>query len=416
MDPVRPHGLKPLLRHSLLATAANSVVNFGTSVALARLCGPEVLGSFVLVAAWAHLAFALLSPGFDQAYIQSSNTPGRWESAVWLSVLQALLLLVAPVLLLFSAKLSIPSAALKSIDIGAFELVMLSIVGIVFANLLLAPLAARLEYRTVGWLRLIAAAGASIVSLGVAAVQEAPSILPLLLRELAAGAFLLLLAALFAKLPPWHGTPDRGGFLEAALFARGLWGLVAMEKLLQRSEYLLLGFVVSTADLGVYFAVRSLFDGIYSVVSAPIQTVLFAHLCRGGQQDAALALFESKSIRNKVLGVIVALTIACAFSPPVLGFIFGAHFVPPWPVPAAFVVLLCGLVVFELVKVSLMARGTHSALLPARTLQFVLLGTLLPVLGQRFGIAGAATASAMAVVGLILWSARTASRQRRQRS
>lgn len=398
-----------LLRGSLLMTAASAVINFGAGIALARLCGPNALGQFVLLVASAHLAFAILSPGFDQAYIQKPDAPGRWSAAVVLTAIQGVLLLAVPTGLLVAlsaAKL----AWMPVVDLASFAWVMAGIVCSLAGNLLLAPLAVALAYRQVNGVRLVASALASAVSVGWAYQQPAAGFTPLVIREVCAGCLLLIGALVQTRLPPWTGRPAASAIRATLYFSRDLWALNVLEKCVQRVEYLALGLVTSTTNVGVYFAIRSIFDGIYGVVSVPIQTVLFAYLCRDDRKDQLFAYLNSPRTRRVLLPALAGVALVGALSTPLFTLLLGSRFSVPWTLTAAFATLVAGLLLFELVKIAMMALGRHRALLPARGAQLLVLMIAMPALGHWAGLFGAAVAAMLAAFVLLLTAALPARR------
>jgi O-antigen/teichoic acid export membrane protein len=401
--------LGDLLRGSLLVTATSAAINFGAGIALARLCGPNALGQFVLLVASAHLAFAILSPGFDQAYIQKPDAPGRWAAAVVLTAIQGMLLLTVPIGLLaaFSAA---KLGWMPVVDIASFTWIMVGIVCSLAGNLLLAPLAVALAYRQVNGVRLVAAAVASAISVGWAYQQPEASFTPLVLREVCAGCLLLAGALVKTKLPPWTGRPAASALRDTLQFSRDLWALNVLEKCVQRVEYLALGLVTSTTNVGVYFAIRSIFDGIYGVVSVPIQTVLFAYLCRNARKDQLFACLNSTRVRRVLLPALAGVALVGALSTPLFALLLGARFTAHWTLTAAFATLVASLLLFELMKIAMMALGRHRALLPARGAQLLALMIAVPALGQWAGVSGAAVAAMLAAFMLLLTAALPARR------
>ena len=309
MRPIPSGRLAYLLRGTLLTTIASATINFGAGIALARLCGPSALGQFVLLASSAHLAFAILSPGFDQAYIQNPNEPGRWAAAVWLTAVQGVLLLSLPIGLL-AALLAVKPEWMPVLDLAGFSYIMLGIACTLAGNLLLAPLAVSLSYGKVNGIRLFATVLSTSFAVGWAYQRPSADFAPLVAREACAGILLLMGAMLRTRLPPWPGPPNFSEIKAMLRFSTNLWALNVLEKCIQRVEYLTLGIVTSASDVGVYFAIRSIFDGIYGVLSLPIQSVLFSHLCRDDRKDRFLkSITSTRAIRTLIttlLGVAVA--------------------------------------------------------------------------------------------------------------
>jgi O-antigen/teichoic acid export membrane protein len=415
MGSFKSGGLGSLLRGSLLVTAASAAINFAAGIALARLCGPGALGQFVLLVASAHLAFAILSPGFDQAYIQKPNDQGRWAAVVVLTVLQGALLLSVPIALLaLLARFDLQW--MPKVDLMNFAWVMLGITFTLAANLLLAPLAVALDYWKISIVRLVAIVLAAVVAVAWAWWEPAPSATPLVAREVCSGGLLLALAFAFTRLPRWTGWPGSAAVRSTLKFSHDLWALNTLEKCVQRVEYLALGLTVSTTSVGVYFAIRSIFDGIYGVVSAPIQTVLFAYLCRDGRTNRLIDFLTApRSLRILVPGGF-GVALVGALSTQLFPLLLGPRYSAPWQLSAAFATLVAGLLLFELIKVAMMAMGRHRDLLPARGVQLLVLAVGVQALAQWAGLPGAAVGAMLATMALIttsIWQVRKIANNRR---
>ena len=389
------------MRGSMATTAMVSALNLATSVLLARRAGPTLLGEFVVLAAWAHSAFALLSPGFDQAYIRDPDRPGRWSAAVFLTLVQVLALLVLPITAVTVARLVWPGtvAGLRSADL---EMLIGAITLGVAGNLLLAPLAAGLLYQQINRVRFCVALGSSLAALAFAFAQEPTSIAPFLARELAGGVLTLVLALVLSGQghhPVW-AWPKSEDLRELTTFARDLWGLNTLEKLAQRAEYLVLASVMSLSEIGTFYAVRSLFDGIHGALMVPVQTVLFAFLSRGQALAPVLSLLSPSWRTVQMAAVSLLLALAMGVAAPLFPWIFGPRYQTPFALPVAFTLLILLLSYFELVKVTLMSRGRHRDLMLGRLMQLALLCTGVPLLSMLAGLSGAAFAAVLAATGM----------------
>jgi O-antigen/teichoic acid export membrane protein len=392
--------LRAALRGSVATTAIVSVGNVLTSILLARHAGPAVLGQFVVMMAWAHAAFALLSPGFDQAYIRDPDAPGRWSTALWLTAVQIAAILVLPLIVLMAISTIRPAGA-AGLSAGPLALLLVSIVLGVAGNLLLAVLAVRLDYRRINSVRLGAAIGSAGVSLALAWRQDHPDLTPFIARELATGTLNLLPALVLTAgtLPACVriSAQQLRGMLQ---FARDLWALNALEKLVQRAEYLVLAVVVPLSDVGTFYAVRSLFDGVHGMLMVPVQTVLFAFMSRGYGVGSVLSLLRPSWRLAQAVGAGIATALLMGLITPLFPMLLGPRYQTPAALPIAFTALIILLSYFELVKVTMMSQGRHLTLIAGRLLQLGVLAAAIPALAATGGMQAAAFAPVLAALVL----------------
>lgn len=393
------------MRGSVATTAIVSAANVLTSILLARHAGPAVLGEFVVLMAWAHAAFALLSPGFDQAYIRDPDSPGRWSAAVWLTLAQMAAILVLPWIALAVARAVWPAAAFGQLLLP-FALLLLSIVLGVAGNLLLALLVVRLDYKRINAVRLGAALGSSAICLGLSWRQDQPDLWPFLARELATGSLTLLPALLLtAGLWPTWAAPSAQSLRNMLGFARDLWSLNALEKLIQRAEYLVLAQVMPLSEVGAFYAVRALFDGVHGMLMVPVQTVLFAFMSRGHGVRSVIGLLQPSWRLAQAVGAAVLVALVMGLLAPLFPVLFGPRYQTPAALPISFTALIFLLSYYELVKVTLMSQGRHRALIAGRLLQLVVLALAIPLLAAWGGLSGVAFAPVLAAAALcvIAW-------------
>lgn len=383
--------LTRLFSGSLLTTLAIAACNFFTSVLLARICGPSILGEFVFQFASAQVAYALLSPGFDQSYIRQHKSRDSWAAAWVLTGVQVIFLLTFPLGVVFAAKELWPEA-LSHLSPGVFELLLATMGTLVFAELLLSPLAVRLEYGRVNRIRAASALGAATVSVGVALSAEAPSVVPFIAREITLALFMAMFGLAFS--PKVEMRRPSAAELRAFLaYSGALWRLNILEKLSQRVEYILLGSLGSAAALGNYFALRSFFESIHGVIAKPIQTVLFSFLCRDGATAQRIVRDVARFVRAGGTALVIPLVGALAyFAAPLLQALFGAkfHFLPAGI--AALAVASVLLIGFEILKILAMTRAVHQRLVRWRLAQLSTVVICLPLFVSVMGAQGAAFA------------------------
>lgn len=405
MTSTPPPRLSGLLSGSLATTVGIAGCNFLTNIALARLCGPSILGEFVFQLACAHVAYALLSAGFDQSYIRQNHSASSWGAACMLTAIQVVLLLTVPVVVLHAVSWILPGV-LSDLSPQIFKILLVTVAATIVAELLLAPLAVRLEYRRINLIRAGSSLTAAGVALAVGWFTNGQTIAALVVREVVMCIAMLVLALLFSYKPPVKRVSVKDLY-EFVVYSSGLWRLNILERLIQRIEYLVIGLLGSAASVGNYFALRSFFDSLYGLAARPIQTVLFSYMCRNSSTSKNVSTVVSQAVRVRTLvSGILAIWVVAYLAGPLLQLIFGSKFqVPPSGV-ATLAVASMLLIAFEVLKVITMAKGAHGGLIRWRIIQLLTILLALPLFFRIFGTQGATLAFLGSVLVLFAGSRR----------
>lgn len=381
------------LRWTLGASLLIGAANFLAGAWFSRVLGPARLGEYVVLFTAIQLAWSFLSPGFDQAVVRQPGDAAIGRAALWATHLQVALLGVAGWAVLLwlgkGASASPGQAALLGSTILAGSLLG------PYGNLTAAPLAGRLRYQALALARL-GSVGAGLL-VGLLAVPLGA--LALAVRDLVTVAVFALMV-LWASPWPVEWRADRSGLGDLFQFSLPLWGLNVLERLVVRLDYALVGLLFGAEQLGIYFAIRSLIDGLTGFLVQPIQTVLFAHHChdpndsgRWGWSGRSAAVSFGAAVGGLAL-------IAWVFAPWAIQILLGSIYVPGAALLPGFILLSGSTLLFESTKVAAMAAGTHRRAVWARLAQLAVLVPLVMVFGRTFGLAGAGWASGLA--GLVL--------------
>lgn len=393
----------PMFRRDLFANlnqvvAANAIAglaNVGSTVWFARILGPGIMGDYAIIVVALQVVTALLVPGFNQAVIREPSRKELAAAGTLATAVQSCLVLVAGGIA-YGWALWYESPAGRDLSLPC-ALLGASLILSFWSNLLAAPLEAQMVYRALVRTRLLALTAG--IAAGIAAAAQGLEIYALVLRDLVTAVITLVLLRRDSPFRlTWQGW--KGGMQDLLHFARGLWGLNALEKLALRLDYAFVGILFDKNVLGIYFAVRGLIEGALGFLVSPIQTVLYAFYCRMRTHPAQL----TPSLHQGA-GLMLAAVL-------VLG--AGAFFTGPWWVETLLTeryapghTLLGGLVLyagamvwFENMKVLAMSRNIHRLLVVPRLAQVgVAVSITLPLV--RFGgLAGAGFAAGLSALVL----------------
>jgi O-antigen/teichoic acid export membrane protein len=272
-----------------------------------------------------------------------------------------------------------------------------------FANLLAAPLAARLDYRFLAGARLLAMLIG--IAAGIGAVQAGGGLYGLVIRDALAAVALLIVCRLRAgPMASWRAT--RNSFCRLFRFAQGLWALNIAERLVLRLDYGAVGLLLGKEVLGAYFVVRGLVEGVLGFLVQPIQTVLFAHLCAAERGAGGAAALPARVVATLVLACLCLAIVSGLVVKYLVVWLLGADYAEASQILPAMAIYAGAVIWFELLKVHSMARLNHSRMVLARALQMSVFALLVIPSTRHLGVTGASIATAAGAVALAGFASR----------
>lgn len=372
------------------------IANFVAMAWFARQLGPSVMGEYAVLVTAVQLIAALVSPGFDQALIRDPNNETLAASVSLATALQMMTLVFGSGLLyvgyLLFAPYQLPQTLLPALLIlGAVCLAWLS-------NLYAAPLAAQMEYRYLSGARLIAAAAG--IGTGVVLALRDHGVYALVVRDLVSGLSLLALVTL--RSPLRISLADGfGGMSHLLRFARSMWALNGLERIILRIDFTLVGWTFGKEFLGMYFVVRGLIEGVLGFLVTPVQTVVYSYYCRVGTEGALRILPRHGVIFACALFCVASLVLSIGISGSLIEHLLGVAYLPVQGVVLGLLIYAVFTLLFENLKVSAMAQDRHSRLVVARVAQLVVLAVTFYPLSVSIGILGSGLASAFGSIALL---------------
>lgn len=221
-------------------------LQFGVSIALARLLGPEAFGAIAIIMAVTSLAGALVDGGFSSALVQKTEVTQRDESTVfWFSLLFAVLLsglisIAAPML---AEALGIPGLG-EQLALTSLTLPINAASGVH-----VTLLTKRLDFRVQAIAGLAALVLSGVVAIALAATGF--GVWALVWQSLASA---IVSTLLFWRLSGWRPKWAISFDLLRSMFPFGCYMLatILVETIAARASAFLLGLTRDTRALGFY--------------------------------------------------------------------------------------------------------------------------------------------------------------------
>ena len=229
-------------------------------------------------------------------------------------------------------------------------------------------------------------------------------------QVVSAAVVLFLLLRMVWKLTPAAARHLTGALLplekEVFTFTTAVFGIGTLEFLLAQFDKILIGFYINAREVGIYSVITALVAFVPIALQSVNQmfTPTIADLHSRGEFELLGRLFQT--LTKWVLAFTLPLaTVLIIFAKPMVA-IFGPAFVEGWPV------LVIG-VLGQLINCAtgsvgylLLMSGNQRRLFKVQATMTVVMVIINIVAIPRWGIVGAAVATALATIGTNLWSLR----------
>ncbi len=375
---------------------AAGIANFVAMAWFARHLGPVVMGEYAVLVTAIHLIAALLSPGFDQALIRDPKNEALAASGGLATALQMVTLVFGSGLLYAGYRAFAPSHLPESLLPALLILCAVSLAW--FSNLYAAPLAAQMNYRYLSIARVVATMAG--LGAGVALALRDQGVYALAVRDFVGAIWILVLVKWKSPLRITLAN-SLGAMSQLLRFARSMWALNGLERIVLRVDFALVGWVFGKELLGMYFVVRGLIEGVLGFLVTPVQTVVYSYYCRLGAEESARSISRRGGVLAYFLVCVVLLIASTSFSGSLIEHILGTAYLPMQGVVFGLLIYAFAILFFENLKVSAMAQSRHNRLVVARVTQLVVLAVTFYPLSASFGILGSSLASAVGSIALV---------------
>lgn len=377
-----------------------SATNFVAMAWFARVLGPAVMGDYAVVVTATYLVAAFVSPGFDQAVIRDPENRELIAAAGVATALQVVLLLLASSVIYVFYRSQYPGEPSRLLPPAGLILGAISLSW--FANLYAAPIAAKMEYRYLSFVRFASTMGG--VAAGISLAWLDYGVYALVTRDLLAA--LIVFVLMKQRSAMQIGLPKgASGVPKLFVFAKGMWGLNMLERAVLRIEHALMGWFFGKESLGMYFVVRGLVEGLLGFLVTPVQTVLYSHYCRLQERGRLRPRLPRRPVLIYFGVCALAIFVSYPLAGSVLSLALGGAYVPMHPIVVGLVAYASAVLFFENLKVLSMARNRHDRLLRARLAQLLTVVLVFYPLAVWLGVFGAGLASATgaAVLMAVAW-------------
>lgn len=389
---MRPIVLKAF---SLVFTAniVVGMVNLLAAILFARLLGPDILGEYAGIAIGIELVFSVFNFGLNQSVLREPNDGNLYQAALAGVIIQVCAVTVACVLVatIWILVTHASTASLFLVGIPVLGARLLS----VFTTLGYARTEAAMNYRPIVTAQVLSTVTGAFI--GLYCASRGLGLSSLLLRDLVMAAVLMLgVHVAIGSL----GEPRFELHHLRRLFdnSKTLWKLNILENLVLRVDQAIVGALLGRESLGVYFAVRGVFDGLLAFCTKPVQTVLYSWYCGDKSRERHISNLRKITILLACVTLMFGFFFPQFFSEKIILTIWGRHFIEGATLISGLVVYFFFAIWFENIKVFSMSFGLHRRAVFGRVLQlgFILTGGV--ALVATFGMQGVGPALSIGTV------------------
>lgn len=389
------------LAYVFTGNAFSGIINSISLIWFARVLGTKVMGDYAAIVVGIQLVTSIMIPGFNQAVIREPARQELTAAAIIATMFQSCLLLVVGSVIGLYMYWQDEETSLGSI-LPIF-LLLLCLVLSFWVYLLSVPFEASMKYEVLVKVRIISSIGGIIA--GLAAAQAGQGIYALIMRDLVFSVSSVGLLRMYSPLPfvlhEW-----RKGMESLLAFTRGLWGLNAMEKVALRIDYALVGFLIGKDELGIYYTIRGLVEGLIGFVVSPIQTVVYSFYCRLHDVSELVNHLLDKGIIMAFVGAALTIPSIFVLGPSIVSVLLGEAYGDGNNLLPGFVLYAFGLIWFENIKTLAVSQNLHHSMQLARLTQLVISLALIFPFVRLFGLGGAGTSAGIASICMAIVSTR----------
>lgn len=358
-------------------------IQFGISIALARLLTPEQFGTIALLYLFVGIAGVFVDSGFSAALIQCQNVTHTDESTVfWFGLGMGAFMAVglwflAPWIADFFS-LPILVALTGALALNLF----VSALGSTHGTLLIK----RLDFKTP--MKIGAIATSISGALGIVMAWKGYGVWALAMQTLAATALTTVLQWAYNT---WR--PAVTFSFESVRRLFGFGGYLFMAALLEAVYYrvytLIIGKVYGVHDLGMYNRADGVRQMPVGVLDNILSRVTFPIFSAAAQDKAKLRRGARHAIRTMMLINVPIMFGMMATAAPLVGTLFGQQWLPAAPILQ--VLCLGGLLVpLHVINRNVLVAQGHASMFFRLEVIKKLLGTGLLIFGSFFGVMGIA--------------------------
>lgn len=368
---------------SFLGTASRQALNFFVATTLARILGPNAFGTVAIAMVWIGFADLFINQGFGMTIIQRKTVTDRDINTIFWTA-QFIALLVTSITWLASDPLAY---WLRSPEIAA----ILKALSITFFLSSLAGVQAAILTRNLHFKSLaLRVTATSLVGgcVGIVCALNNLGLWSLVAQQLASGTTGALVLWKASSWRPklefsWSSLKTSWSFSTKILLAN----ILAYAS--SRTDQLLIGRLLGTADLGLYNNAKRFPELINDLLRAPVTSVAVPRFAKMQADTERLTAATFKAHRMILLFMVPAFIAVAFLAKEIVRFLFGEKWLGSAPLLEVFASQQAVAAFAAIAYSVLMAVGRPGQCLLLQALQT--LGAILAaVIGTHFGMMGVA--------------------------
>jgi O-antigen/teichoic acid export membrane protein len=386
--------LNKALSWTIIANILSGILNLIGQIFFARILGVEIISEYAVVVVSLELILLFFSFGFNQAVIKYHHENNIFTAAYSLIFIQSLAIIITCGLLYI---LVIKFGGIASVALLLITGCLVSRLLGLFTTLAYAPLEGVLDYRPIAISRLFSVIFG--ISIGLIYLSTSKDVYSLVIRDFFTAIlfFVLIKIKCPRKFNFNYSLPDLKSVWK---FCRPIWGLNILERGALRGDYALVAIALSPNDFGVYYQIRTIFEGLLGFLVNPIQTVIYSFFCR---QNDRVILYQKVikiiiPISLFIIFIIVAGNIFTSFSAYSINKILGAEWIAGEVMIVWLSIYVFAIIIFEFTKVTAISNDKKISATIGRIVQIIILALLIYPMAKIYGLSGAVFISTLAAI------------------
>ena len=376
-----------------------AVLNFTFLMFFARSLGANIMGAYAAIVVGLDLITAVFNFGFNQAAIKTRYDKEVYSAALVAVSVQSLLILFVT-MLTYAVFVYIGDSNIESMFIPGL-LLLFSRVITNFSTLFYAKLEVDFEYNKIALIRLVSTVLG--IAVGYFVLKYQGGIYTLVTRDFIIAALMFSMVVYIAK-PSMKFRIKRSSWDDLWVFSSGVWYLNLLERFSLRIDYGIIGLMLGKESLGVYYTIRSIFEGLLGFILSPIQTVLFSFYCGADSKVKIFLKAFRLSMICVILLAIIGLAVSYYWGDFILNKVLGDEYSSGTDMLYGFILMMMSVIIYEHSKVFSMSIGKHLQFILSRLIQIIFLLLLTYPMVTYYGYFGAGMVTGMGALVLMVTS------------
>ena len=397
MNPTLLNQLKKNLSIVFSSNVILAIINMVTMIYFMRIIGAGEVGKYATIIVGIELSLSVVRFGFNQYIILHPNDQVLFNTTFIAITIQSIISVVIVSLLL--AVLYFLGNEIQSFLVPGSFLILAQILGY-YTTFFYARLEAKMEYDKIVQFRLYSRF-LGIFS-GFIMLFWYKDLTVLVIRDFLTSVLFFLLILNLVK-PKIQIQFSKKSFQKIWNFSFKFLGLNILERVAQRIDYAIVRILLSEVDLGIYYAIRGIMEGILGFIVFPIQTVIYSYYTK---LDNKIQLFQKINSYNWLLLVVVVIGLLLTkvdFS-FLIDILFGEEFISGNYLLAGLFIYFFSIIWFENFKVFSIAIEIQSATIISRVIQVITSLIFVTLFTWLYGFTGAGLASGLSAMVLVFSS------------